>query len=139
MFVLVVLLLHGHVWGSIRVHHLWVRSCFSSSVSYFSFLFVRLLSSLFSLESLSHQSQLMVSHWSLRDSKSTQVSTTLLSILANDSNAVLWMVSTRPLISKSSSPCTIHLMTVPSAPITIIITVNSVFHSFFTPLARSWC
>ena len=31
-FVLVVLLLHGHVWGSIRVHHLWVRPCFSSSV-----------------------------------------------------------------------------------------------------------
>ena len=32
MFVLVVLLLHGHVWGSKRVHHLWVRPCFSSSV-----------------------------------------------------------------------------------------------------------
>ena len=32
MFVLVVLLLHGHVWGSIRVHHLWVRPCISSSV-----------------------------------------------------------------------------------------------------------
>ena len=34
MFVLVVLLLHGHVWGSIRVHLLWVRPCFSSSVLY---------------------------------------------------------------------------------------------------------
>ena len=34
MFVLVVLLLHGHVWGSIRVHHLWVCPCFSSSVLY---------------------------------------------------------------------------------------------------------
>ena len=32
MFVLVVLLLHGHVLGSIRVHPLWVRPCFSSSV-----------------------------------------------------------------------------------------------------------
>ena len=32
MFMLVVLLLHGHVWGSARVHHLWVRPCFSSSV-----------------------------------------------------------------------------------------------------------
>ena len=32
MFVLVVLLLHGHVWGSARVHHLWVRPCFSSRV-----------------------------------------------------------------------------------------------------------
>ena len=32
MFVLVALLFHGHVWGSIRVHLLWVRPCFSSSV-----------------------------------------------------------------------------------------------------------
>ena len=32
MFVLVVLLLHGHVWGSIRELLLWVRPCFSSSV-----------------------------------------------------------------------------------------------------------
>ena len=37
----------------------------------------------------------------LSDSKSTQVSRTLLSILAN---AVLWMVSIHPLISNSSSP-----------------------------------
>ena len=29
---LVVLLLHGHMWGSIGVHHLWARPCFSSSV-----------------------------------------------------------------------------------------------------------
>ena len=32
-FELVVLLLHDHMWGSIGVHHLWVRPCFSSSVS----------------------------------------------------------------------------------------------------------
>ena len=32
MFVLVILLLPGHMWGSIRVHHLWVHLCFSSSV-----------------------------------------------------------------------------------------------------------
>ena len=31
-FELVVLLLHGHMWGSIGVHHLWARPCFSSSV-----------------------------------------------------------------------------------------------------------
>ena len=31
MFVLVVLLLHGHLWGSIGVHHLWARPYFSSS------------------------------------------------------------------------------------------------------------
>ena len=32
MFELVILLLPGHMWGSIGVHHLWARPCFSSSV-----------------------------------------------------------------------------------------------------------
>ena len=41
-------------------------------------------------------------YWS--DSKSTQVSRTLLSILADLKNAVVLMVSFRPLISNSSSP-----------------------------------
>ena len=31
MFELVVLLLPGHMWESIGVHHLWARPCFSSS------------------------------------------------------------------------------------------------------------
>ena len=31
-FLLVVLLLLCHMWGSIGVHHLWARPCFSSSV-----------------------------------------------------------------------------------------------------------
>ena len=48
----------------------------------------------------------MVSRWSLSDSKSPQVSKTLLTILANRHNLVVWMVSTRPIISKSSNPCT---------------------------------
>ena len=79
----------------------------------------------------------MVSHWSLSDSKSPQVSRTLLSILADFNNAVVCMVSTRPLIFKSSSPWTSLLVTVPRAPITISITVTFIFHSFFRPLARS--
>ena len=37
MFELVVLLLPGHMWGSIVVHHLWARPCFSSSVQHFWF------------------------------------------------------------------------------------------------------
>ena len=41
----------------------------------------------------------------LSDSKSPQISRTLLSILVDLNNAVVWMVSTRPLISKSFSPC----------------------------------
>ena len=41
------------------------------------------------------------------------------------------MVPIRPLISKPSSPCTNSLVTVPCAPITIGVTVNFIFHSFF--------
>ena len=34
LFELVVLLLPGHMWGSIGVHHFWARPCFPSSVLY---------------------------------------------------------------------------------------------------------
>ena len=78
----------------------------------------------------------MVFHWSLSDSKSPQVSRTLLSILAVLNNAVVWMVSTRPPTSKSSSPFSNPLVTVQNAPITIGIIVTCMFHSFFNSLAR---
>ena len=61
----------------------------------------------------------MVLHWSLSDSKSPQVSRTLLSILDDHKNAIVWMVSTFPLISKSSSPFNNPLITSPWAPIII--------------------
>ncbi len=76
-------------------------------------------------------------HRSLSDSKSPQVSRTLLSILAVLNNVVVWMVSTRPPTSKSSSPFSNPLVTVPSAPITIGIIVTCMLHSFFNSLARS--
>ena len=79
----------------------------------------------------------MVFHWRLSDSKSPQVSRTLLSILSVFNNAVVWMVSTRPPTSKSSRPFNNPLVTVPKAPITIGITVSFMFHSFFNSLARS--
>ena len=79
----------------------------------------------------------MVSHWSLSDYKSPQVSRTLFSILADFNNAVLWVVSTRPVVSWSSSPYNNHLITVPRASITIGIIVTFTCHSFFNPLARS--
>ena len=59
----------------------------------------------------------MVFHGILSDSKSPQVSKTLLSILADLNNAVVWMVSTCSLISKSSSPFINPLRIVPCAPI----------------------
>ena len=80
---------------------------------------------------MSKSQPLRVSHWSLRDRKSPQVSRTLLSIKANLNKAVVWMVFTRPLFSKSCSPNTNHLVTVPSASITIGITVTFMFHCYF--------
>ena len=79
----------------------------------------------------------MVFHWSLSDSKSPQVSRTRLSILAVLSNAVVWIVSTRPPTSKSSRPFNNPLVIVPNAPITIGAIVTFMFHSFFNSLARS--
>ena len=79
----------------------------------------------------------MVFHWSLSDCKSPQVSTTLLGILAILNNVVVWMVSSRPPTSKSSSPFSNPLVTVPIAAITIGIIVACKFHSFYNSLARS--
>ena len=76
-------------------------------------------------------------HWSLSDSKSPQVSKTLLIILAVFNNDVVWMVSTRSPTSKSSRSFNNPLVTVPKAPITIDIVVTFMFHSFFNSLARS--
>ena len=73
----------------------------------------------------------MVFHWRLSDSKSPQVSRTLLSILSVFNNAVVWMVSTQPPTSKSSRPFNNLLVTVPKAPITIGIIVTFMYHSFF--------
>ena len=80
----------------------------------------------------------MVFHWSLRDNKSPLVSRTLLRILADLSNTVVWIVSIRPLIYKSSCPFTNPLVTLPRAPITIGTIVTFMFLSFFKSLATSW-
>ena len=80
----------------------------------------------------------MVFRWRLSDSKSSEVFRTLLSILTDLNNAVVWVVSSCPLISKSSSPCFNSLVTVPSTPITIGITVTFMFHTFFSSQARFW-
>ena len=76
-------------------------------------------------------------YWSLSDSKSPQVSRTRLMILAVLSNAVVWIVSTRPLTSKASRPFNNHLVIVPNAPITNGTIVTFMFHKFFNYLARS--
>ena len=101
-----------------------------------SFLLLLLLL-LFTHYSFSHERQLVVFHWSLSDTKSPQISRILLSILVVLNNVVVWMVSIRPLTSKSSSPFSNPYVTVPKAPITIGIIVTCMFHSFFNSLARS--
>ena len=85
-------------------------------------------------QSSSEQRQLMVIHWILCDSKSLQVSRTLLSIPADLSNAVVRMVSTLPLIFKSYSPCKNPSVIVPSVPITNGITVTFMSYRFFFPV-----
>ena len=82
----------------------------------------------------SHKCHLMVLYLSSSDCKSLQISRTLLSILADLSNAMVRMVSILPLISNSSSLSFKLLGTVPSAPITIGITVTLIFHSYFSLL-----
>ena len=52
-------------------------------------------------------------------------------------SAEVWMVSARPPISIPSSLFTKPLVIVPSAPVTIGITVTFMFHSYFSSLARS--
>ena len=83
------------------------------------------------IESILYQRLLMVFHSSLRDSKTPQVPRTLLSILADLNNVLVWMVSNRPVISKSSSFCINPLVTVKRAPITIGMIVTFMFHSLF--------
>ena len=80
----------------------------------------------------------MVFHLSLRDSKSPQVSRSLLCILADLNNAVVLMVSTCPLISKFSSPGINPLVTEPRAPLSIGSIVTFIFHSFFNSLVSSF-
>ena len=79
----------------------------------------------------------MVSHWSLSDSKCPLISRSLFSFLADLNNAVVWLISTRPLISKSSSSCINRLVTVPKAPIIVSIRVTFMFNNFFNSLAWS--
>ena len=88
------------------------------------------------LASFSLQHQMEIFHWSLSD-KSPRVSMTLLNILADLNSVVVWMVSTRPFISMSSSSCINPFVALPRAPIIIGITVTFIFPSFFYSLARS--
>ena len=79
----------------------------------------------------------MAFYWSMNDSKSPQVSRTLPNILAILNNADIWIISTRPLTSKSSKPFNNPLVTALRTPKTIGTIVTIMFHSYFNSLARS--
>ena len=67
----------------------------------------------------------------LSDSKSPQLSESLLWILSNVNNVVVRMVSARPTISHSSRSLTKTLESVPSAAITIGIFVDYYYHFYY--------
>ena len=81
----------------------------------------------------------MVLNWSLSDSKSPQVFWTLFSILADLNNAIVLIVSTCPLISKSSCPCTNHLATYRARLLQVVSLPlsSSIVCFFFSSLASS--
>ena len=80
---------------------------------------------------LSNTIIILLIHRSPSDCMSPQVCRTLLSILADSTNAVVWRASTRPILSKSSNPRTNPLVTVSSVSVTISVIVTNMFHSFF--------
>ena len=73
----------------------------------------------------------MVFPWSQSNNTSPLVSRTLLSILADFNNALIFMIFFRTPISNSSSFLFEPLMTVQGTPIKISITVTLMFHSLF--------
>ena len=79
----------------------------------------------------------MFFHWSLSESKSLQVSRTILNILAVLSNAVNWRASFRPPTSKSFRPFNNPLVIVAKTTISVGTIVTFMFHSFFNSLGRS--
>ena len=85
----------------------------------------------------SQQRLLAAFHWSLSDSKSYQVTRTLLSIRVDLSNVVVRMDSILPRISNSSSPFSRLMVTVPSAYTMIGIILTPMVHNLFSSLARS--
>ena len=79
----------------------------------------------------------MIFHRNLSDIKSPQVSGTLRSILADFNNSLVWIVPACPSISNFDSPFSKPSETIPSTPITFVVTFVLMFQSFHSFLARS--
>ena len=109
-------------------HSLTVIHCLVSYYNHYNFTH---------LVSFSLQRWLIVSHWSLSDSKSFQVSKTLLRIFASVTSDVVLMVSARSFIFHFPIPCVNLLMIAPNTPINTGITVSLMPNTFFNSIARS--
>ena len=123
------------VTSRLETKYSWCRSCCILSLS-FCFLGLACFKTIFIIIIYSLKVfHINVSWWSfhrsLSDSKSPQVSRTLLSIMTVLNNVVVWMVSTRPPTSKSFSPFSSPLVTVPKAPIIIGRIVTLMFHYYY--------
>ena len=116
---------YNNTWYVISVCKLVVLT-----ILFWSYIFflLRIFIIIYTFENFSHRYYLILFHWGLSENKSHQVSRTLLSILAD--LIVVWMVFTYPLISKSFSTFTKPFQIVPSASITIGITVTFMFQRF---------
>ena len=97
----------------------YLYSCFSSDFCFLVFCCRSIIITIYSLRVF----HITVSWWF------PQFSRTLFSILAVLNNTVVWMVSSRPPTSKSSSPFNNPLLTVPKARITIGIIVTFMFRN----------
>ena len=84
-----------------------------------------------------HHRYLLVFYWNLKYGKSLQVSKTLLRILADLNNAVVWISLIFCPISNWFSFFFQNFEKRSSAPVTTGITVNFIFGSFSRSLARS--
>ena len=126
--------LYDYIWFIIFLSFYLLFFFISFPFISFIYLFVHLFVNYLTSCSFSHQRCPVVSHKNLSDSKSSQVSWTFLSTLADFNNGVVWMISSLPLISSSSNLLFKLLRTVPN---TIDITVTFIFHSFFSSPARS--
>ena len=96
--------------------------CWHSKIYYITYYYYK-----YSFESFSRQSSHLVFHNNFSDSKSLQVTRTRLNILAELNIAVVWMVSTGLLISKSFSPFTQPLQIVSNAPLILVLPSHSRF------------
>ena len=133
--IIIAFMFHSFISSLARSRYLSLRSLSFNFIWWSTGTVWATISLFYLFESFSHE-RWMVFHCGRNNSKFPQVSRSLLSILAVFNIAVVWTVSTRPPTSRSSSPFSNPLVTVPKAPITIGIIVTRMFRSFFDSLAR---